>query len=421
MIGAVQRLANPVRHYAWGSPTAIPEFLRSEADGSPVAELWMGAHPLDSSRLVGDDGTEPLDAAVEAAPEQLLGAAVTERWGPRLPFLLKVIAAAEPLSLQVHPNAEQAEAGFAREEASGLPRTAPQRSYRDPSHKPEVALALTPFRALAGFRPPVETLAVIDGLELDGSGAAAPSPTLAAFRAALRLPDPSQALREAFDVVTGAGLAEVAGACEALAEASAARLAGGGAHEDDDRCVVDLQRAHPADIGVLLSVLMHHVVLAPGEALFVGPGQPHAYLCGLAVEAMACSDNVLRAGLTRKHVDIAELRSVLDFTPVPLPRLEPRRRGTGLVSFEPPVDDVALDVVDVGRDDAPSGGPLPAEPGPRILLALAGELRVGADGAAAAGAAAVELSRGQSVFVPAGTQVQVHGRGRLAVARVGRG
>lgn len=415
----MHRLANPVQRYAWGSTTAIPDFLGVPADGEPVAEVWMGAHPLAPSALVLDDGpagqrrTTPLDAALAERPEELLGAEVVGRYGARLPFLLKVLAAGAPLSLQVHPSAEQARAGYAREEEAGLERDSAKRSYRDPWHKPELVLALTPFRALAGFRPPEATLAVLDGLELDGSGAAAASPTLAAFRAALRDPDPAAALLGAFDVATGAGLAEVAGACEALAEASAARLGTGGPHAGDDAVVVELQRAHPADVGVLLSTLLHHVDLAPGECLFLGAGQPHAYLHGLGVEAMACSDNVLRAGLTHKHVDVPELRSVLDTTPAPVPRLEPRRERPGVITFQPPVDDVGLDVVDVTAAAADHPGPPPERLGPRIVLGLHGEPVL------EGGGRRLVLRRGESVFVPAGEVLSAGGRGHVAVARLG--
>ncbi len=427
----MHRLANPVQRYAWGSPTAIPEFLGALEDGAPVAEVWMGAHPLAPSVLVADDAEPPpvpapgapravgatLDAEVASHPRELLGADVLARWGARLPFLLKLLGAGAPLSLQVHPSLEQARAGYAREEALGTARDAPERTYRDPWHKPELVLALTPFRAVCGVRPPGATLAVLDGLGLDGPGGAPSSPTLAAFRDALRRPDPDDAVRAAFDVAAGAGVSELAGACDTLARASAARLnrsGDDGEHAQDDRCVLELQRAHPADVGVLLSVLMHHVTLALGESLFLGAGQLHAYLSGLAVEVMASSDNVLRAGLTRKHVDVAALRAVLDLTPGPLPVLAPRHRGAGLLTYQPPVEDFGIDVVTVGREGTGSGGPLPAEPGPRIVLDLEGDLQLSAPGAS------LTLRRGQSAFLPAGTDAAVEGHGRLAIARVGR-
>jgi mannose-6-phosphate isomerase len=417
----VLRLANPVQRYDWGSTTAIPAFLGTTADGGPVAEVWMGAHPLAPSTLLvdGAEPAEPLDAAIAARPLELLGAEVVDRWGPRLPFLLKLLAADAPLSLQVHPTAEQAVAGYAREEADGPGRTAPGRRYRDAWHKPEIVLALTPFQALAGVRPPQLTLAVLhDLVPAPGPGGRGAPPALSAFGAALGRPVAGDAVRAAFDVVTAAGQDELAEASEVLAHAGGRRLAaGGGEHAQDDACLVELQRAHPGDPGVLLSTLLHHLTLQPGQCLYLAPGQLHAYRSGVAVEAMATSDNVLRAGLTHKHVDVAELAAVVDLEPAPAPVLAPVPRGPGALAFQPPVDDVGLDVVTLdGAGSGGSGGPgaLPVEAGPRIVLVLDGVVEL------VAGRSSLVLRRGESVFVPAGEEPGVRGAGRLAVARVGR-
>src|SRR5215203_863273 len=158
------QLQNTVRHYPWGSRTVIPELLGepSPAD-EPYAELWMGAHPDAPSVL---SSGMPLDKAITEQPEALLGSAVRERFGDRLPFLLKVLAAEQPLSLQAHPTMAQAQAGFAAEEAAGVPRDDPTRTFKDPFHKPEILCALTPVEALCGFRPVEESLHCLAKLQL---------------------------------------------------------------------------------------------------------------------------------------------------------------------------------------------------------------------------------------------------------------
>ena len=425
----MHRLENPVRPYAWGSPDLIPAFLGSSADGSPVAEVWMGAHPDDPSTAIGagdpaaagggpasgapPSGAHPtLDAVVAADPVAALGEATAARFG-RLPFLVKLLGAASALSLQVHPDSEQAAAGHAREEAAGTP--AHRRAYGDPWHKPEVVMALTDFRALAGVREPAESLAALEDGHDDGGVDACASATLVAFRDALRdgQGTAADAVRAAVAVATGAGPAETAGACEALASLAARRARRGGAaslrHAEDDACVVELQRSHPADVGVLLSVLLHHVTLAPGQALFVRAGQLHAYRSGLAVEVMASSDNVLRAGLTRKRVDVEAVLEIADLAPAPVPLLEGVPGGPGATTFAPPVDDFALDVVEVARLPA---GALPATASPRIVLVLDGEVSLVRDGVE------LEVARGGAVFVPAGAAVVATSTGRPAPARL---
>lgn len=415
----MHRLENPVRPYAWGSPDLIPAFLGGAADGSPVAEVWMGAHPDDPSTALGagggaDGAGHPtLDAVVAADPVGTLGEATAARFG-RLPFLVKLLGIAAPLSLQVHPDAAQAAAGHAREEAAGTPAAA--RSYGDPWHKPEVGLALTDVRLLAGVRDPAESLAALDdGTDgVDAPGAPA-SETLVAFRDALRSSGtgPTAAVRAAVAVALAAGPAELAGACEALAALAARRARRGGAaslrHAEDDACVVELQRAHPADVGVLLSVLLHHVTLAPGQAVFLGAGQLHAYRSGLVAEVMASSDNVLRAGLTRKVVDVEQVLAVADLAPVRAPLLEGVPTGRGVTTFAPPVDDFALDVLDVARLPA---GALPAAGSPRVVLVLDGEVSLVRDGVE------LEVRRGGAVFVPAGAVVSATSTGRAGPARV---
>ncbi|MEU3570630.1 mannose-6-phosphate isomerase, class I, partial [Kitasatospora sp. NPDC036755] len=166
-------LRNPVRRYAWGSPTAIPALTGTAPDGTPQAELWLGAHPSAPSLLLGDGAPRPLDELIDADPDGLLGADTVRRFGPALPFLLKVLAADRALSLQVHPTRAQAEAGYAAEQARGLAPDAPERVFKDRGHKPELLCALGDFEALCGFRPAAATARLLDALGVLPSWAAA--------------------------------------------------------------------------------------------------------------------------------------------------------------------------------------------------------------------------------------------------------
>lgn len=397
------RLTNAIQNYAWGSPTAIPTLLGTEPTGLPVAEAWFGAHTSAPSRCVQADGTPgpPLFEVIEADALGVLGADVEARFGARLPYLLKVIAAEMPLSLQVHPHVERARQGFDEEEAAGIPLDAPHRSFRDRNHKPELVYALTQFEALCGFRAPRRAAELLEGLDaplakelramLDAQ------PSAAGIEAVLeRLLRP--ATRPAADEV-----AEVAAACEA-------RLAAGSPSPHADRTVVRLREAYPGDPGVVTSLLLNPVTLQPGDALFVPAGGVHAYLSGLGIEIMASSDNVLRAGLTPKHVDVDELLRNVDYVAAPPIRIAPETfHGTTRVYYAP-VDDFELSVT---RVDDLHAHPLPGR-GPRILLCLDGRVLVSCDRGGD-----VELVRGQAAFAPASDgALAVRGDGTLVQADV---
>jgi mannose-6-phosphate isomerase len=317
----VLRLEAAARAYAWGSRTAIPELQGQAPTGEPIAELWFGAHSDDPSTT----SAGRLDELIAADPTALLGADVVARFGPRLPFLLKILAAERALSIQVHPNQAQAEAGYAAEQARGVPLDAPDRNYRDPFHKPELLCALTEFDALCGFRPVAATQALLRALAVRQLG-----PVVQALNG----PEP---LRTAFEwllEVDGDDRAElidaVVTACHRLG-ADDGPGAGAGAGAGADRQWVLAARAtllaaqdFPGDIGAVLALLLNVVRLAPGEAIFLGAGNVHAYLRGLGVEIMANSDNVLRCGLTPKHIDVAEVLRVADFSPLEEPRATAR-------------------------------------------------------------------------------------------------
>ncbi|MGH3930743.1 MAG: mannose-6-phosphate isomerase, class I [Pseudonocardiaceae bacterium] len=367
----MELLRNVVRPYAWGSRTAIAELLGGPVPAPhPQAELWLGAHPADPSVLVHADGAQTsLLEALHTDPDRHLGARCAEHWGKRLPFLLKVLAAEEPLSLQAHPSAEQAAEGFAREEARGVPRDAPERNYPDASHKPELICALTELHALVGFRDPVGTVELLAALD---------TPALEPYRALLAAAPDSGGLRTLFTTwitlpqpAVKALLPLTMQACEALLRQ--------GSGNDGFRAVaaevLALAEAHPGDVGVLAALLLNHVVLGPGEALYLPAGNLHTYLRGTGVEIMANSDNVLRGGLTAKHVDVPELLRVLDFSYGELPVQRGEPVGPQEIAYRTPAEEFRLT-----RLEWAQGEPTPVllnSRWPQILLCTRGsaELR----------------------------------------------
>lgn len=395
------RLTNPTQRYAWGSTTAIPDLLGLPATSEPVAESWMGAHPSAPSRVMTAAGETGLDALIAADADVLLGSDVVARFGTALPYLLKIIAAESPLSLQVHPDLEQARRGYGAEEAAGIPVDAPHRNYRDRNHKPELVYALTPFEALCGFRAPRRVAELLRGLDaplakqLDGLLTAQPS--YEGIRAAFTQ------LLEPATRPTPAEVLEVAEAC-------AARLDVGSPSPRADRTVVLLANAYPGDPGAVTSLLLNPVTLQPGDAMFVPAGGVHAYLHGVAVEIMASSDNVLRAGLTPKHVDVDELLRNVDYVAAPPIRIAPEVFHGATRVFYAPVDDFELSVTTV---DDELVHPLPGR-GPRILLCLDGELTV-----ASSGDGKIALRKGESLFAPASDGgLTARGRGTVVQADV---
>lgn len=297
----MDRLTNVIQGYAWGSRTALATLTGRPASAQPEAELWMGAHPSAPSRV----GATTLLEKIAAAPARELGEASLKTFGPRLPFLLKVLAAAEPLSLQAHPSIEQAERGFDREDAAGVPRDAAHRNYRDRNHKPELICALSDFVALCGFRDVRETRAFFEELAVPG---------LLAFD----LTDLPGTFRAIMTRDVSALVSEVAAACARITSGRFAREALWGAK---------LAEKYPGDRGVLGALLLNLMFLAEGEAIYLPAGNLHAYLNGVGVEIMASSDNVLRGGMTPKHVDVDELMSVLDFRAGPVAKVAVERRG----------------------------------------------------------------------------------------------
>ncbi|RKN08756.1 mannose-6-phosphate isomerase, class I [Streptomyces radicis] len=390
----MDRLVNTIRTYAWGSATALPELLGTAPTGDPQAELWMGAHPGAPSRVDRGAGPVSLADAIAADPVGELGGPTVEAFGPRLPFLLKLLAAETPLSLQVHPDLGQAQEGFADEEARGVPLDAPHRSYKDANHKPEMICALTPFDGLCGFRPAAEAAELLDGLGV---------PRLKPYADLLRARPEGEALRDVLTAVLTAEPEAMAATVNAAAEA-AARLA---PERPEYAPYAALATHYPGDPGVLAAMLLHHIRLAPGEALYLGAGVPHAYIEGLGVEIMANSDNVLRCGLTPKHVDVPELLRVVRFEAAPpgVLRPAPAPDGSGEEVYPAPIGEFRL-----SRLPLAAGDPARALPSgtPQILLCTAGRaMLTGPDGAQ------LTLERGESAYVPAGEAVLTTGEGTL--------
>lgn len=371
----VSALDNTVRDYAWGSVDTIPRLLGVEPTGRPQAELWMGAHESAPSKLA--DGND-LYAAVTADPVGVLGSAEASRFGGRFPFLAKLLAAAQPLSIQAHPSGEQAAAGFAREDEEGVPRDAPDRNYRDPWPKPEVMIALEDFEALVGFRPLARTVALVDALKCE-----AVDPMASELRAGR--------LREAFGWAVSTDRDTVRGIVAALGEACAAYQ--GDAFAVEVETVDALARDFPDDPGVLAALLLNRITLHRFEASYLPAGNVHAYLRGSGFEVMANSDNVLRGGLTRKHIDVPELMSVVDFTPLDDPVLKPEPSGVeGVSAYRTGCAYFAVQRVDLS---GPANGAsiTPDAAGPRIVACVDGSVLV------AAGESVVALPPGRSAFV----------------------
>jgi mannose-6-phosphate isomerase len=385
-------LDNPVKPYAWGSATELPRLLGVPPTGGPQAELWMGAHPAAPSRL--RTGAS-LPALIEADPAGQLSAPVVRRFGARLPFLMKIIAAERNLSLQTHPNLEQAKAGYADEQQRRVPLDSPERSYVDPNHKPELICALTPFEALCGFRSIPVTLSLLSAL-------AATAPVLGKYVDALRARPDADGLRE---VVTGLLTVPADRRRRLVDSVVAACAAGSSEFAAEFATAVELGRAYPGDPGVVIALLLNRLRLEPGQALFLSAGNMHCYLHGTAVEVLASSDNVLRGGLTGKHVDVPELLRVVDVTGGPPPLMTPKQAGPGHLAYRPPVPDFRLDTFELAAEPVDIG-----VSGPRILLTVAGAATL------TAGSQTLSLPRGASAWVPAGVPATVAGTGRLVAA-----
>ncbi len=398
----VDLLEPVIQPYAWGSHTAIAELQgRPVPTAVPEAELWMGAHPSAPSGVRRPGTSTTLDKVIAADPSRELGAACTARFGGRLPFLLKFLAADKALSIQVHPSREQAEAGYREETARGLAPGDKSRNYADDWPKPEILCALTRFEVLAGMRATADAAALLgalrvrelDPLTADLAAAAGPAALTAALGAILTWP---AADRPALVAAVTAG-------CERIAAA-------GGEYAATAAATVRIAGDYPGDFGVVASLLLRHRVLRPGEAVFLPAGGPHSYLRGTGVELLANSDNVVRAGLTSKHIDVPELLRLVD-PAAAVPVIEPRPDGPGVLAYDSPAPEFRLYRAEPGAADVtlPGGG------GPRIVLCTAGA------GLLRAESGTLRLAKGESCYLSAAEEtVTASGPASLFVAANGR-
>ncbi len=386
-------LKNTIQEYAWGSLTDIPELLEQPATGRPQAELWMGAHAKAPSQVYHDGKWQSLMDVIESHPEDVLGKKTAEQFGGKLPYLFKVLAAARPLSVQAHPNAHQAKEGFARENRLGIPLTAFNRNYKDDNHKPECICALTEFWGMNSFRRVPEIVKYLSALcgnvlndEID---------------LLKRQPD-SIGLKQLFQSLL------TLPAEQKQAAIAAGVSCAGASNGDADPVFSWVRRLHaeyPTDIGSLFPALFNLYRLSPGQALFLAAGEPHAYLEGLGIELMANSDNVLRGGLTEKHLDVPELIHILTFQQQVPSVILPKQCNEVEWGYDTPAEEFRLSMISptpgrrwVSRDDRCVD----------ILLCTLGQVAV--DGGA--DHEPVHLRKGMSVVVPASVGAyHVYGNG----------
>lgn len=385
------QIENVLRPYAWGSTTAIAELLGRPASGGPEAELWIGAHPDSPSTAVHPNGvTQSLDELIASNPLHHLGAASLEAFGPRLPFLTKVLAAEQPLSLQVHPSLEQAREGYARENAAGMPAGSSGRNYKDDNHKPEMIFALTPFRALCGFRPAAASRGIFEHVAhvLDSAAVDVPA-IITGVVEDLGQDDEAAALRAAFTrlIEGGQEVSEAVAQIDSVLRSGAPREP----HEEALTAMLGINEAFPGDPGVLISLLLNHLSLNPGEAVYLPAGNIHAYIHGLGVEVMAASDNVLRGGLTPKHIDVPELLKTVRFESIGVPRVLAEGTEFGQELYRPPFKEFQLQRIELGPDAAPV--PL-AQSGPAVVVVVAGSVVLDSP------KSDLRLQRGTAAFIP---------------------
>jgi mannose-6-phosphate isomerase len=396
----IKLLKNVVQEYAWGSRTAIPDLMgqASPAD-EPQAELWMGAHLKAPSMMQTDAGWDSLANMIEANPVDILGRAVVDRFGPNLPYLFKVLAAEEPLSIQAHPNAAEAEEGFKRENRLGIPLDAPNRNYKDGNHKPECICALIEFWGLCGFRKIADMVSLLKKIS--------PNTLYEEIMLLEQTPD-ENGMREFFKAIMtldGQKRADV------LAEAvNHAEIYKNESPEFD--WTLKLSKAYPSDMGMIFPAILNLVCLQPGEALFLPAGELHAYLQGVGIELMANSDNVLRGGLTPKHIDVPELMRVLNFKEKKLAILKPAPLIEHEYSYQTPAAEFILSTIRLGKGDVYTS---PNERGAEILLCTSGDLTIAADKSSEP----LNISKGISLLVPASISVyRIEGEGVIYKAAV---
>ncbi len=375
-------LENEIMDYAWGSREAISTLLGAKTPSErPQAELWMGAHPKAPSKALTDHGPVSLLELIEKRGPEILGATTASRFGGKLPFLFKVLAAATPLSIQAHPNLVQAREGFARENSEKVPIDAPQRNYKDSNHKPEVICALTPFWALKGFRVFEKILDLLNDFDCKSL-----EPIL---RACSAHPE-AEGLRQLFKELLTLPADKKASVIEEAVSAAKGR----NDRTKEIEWLLSLHRHYPQDIGLLAPMMLNLVQLQPGEALSLEAGELHAYLEGVGIELMANSDNVLRGGLTPKHIDVPELLHVLNFKRSDFKVIRPDKNEFGERRYHAPFEEFLLSSIDL-RDGKPFKGA--NERSIEIWIVISGEVTV----TDLSEASELSAQKGQVFLIPA--------------------
>ena len=369
------KLENEVKHYAWGSPEMIPALLgKDNSEGKPFAELWMGIHP-----------EAPSKTTIQGQNKTILLSEITD-----LPFLFKFLAAGSPLSIQAHPNLSQAKKGFEKENNDGVPLSDPKRNYRDPNHKPEIVCALSPFTAMVGFREKTETehlLSSVDGTEN--------------LREALKA-----GYQPFLSALFGLDIAEKKALNDAVLAADR-KIPKNPAKKDHSPISLcgELARIYPNDPGIISPLYLNVLNLIPFEAIFLPAGILHAYISGFAMECMANSDNVLRGGLTPKHIDLTELFSVLNFDPFIPSVLKPARMSfPGCYKYKTSCDEFALFLIQFpvsSVDPALPGGTELEAPEMGIFAVYSGyaEISISEGGEKDTIKKKITLKKGESVFI----------------------
>jgi mannose-6-phosphate isomerase len=393
-------LKNTIQEYAWGSRTAIPELLGQPVPAEkPQAELWMGAHPKAPSQVLSDGIWRSLPEVIQESPAETLGQEVAARFSNKLPFLFKVLAAARPLSIQAHPNKEQAEQGFARENELGVPLDAPQRNYRDDNHKPEIICALTPFCALNGFRKLEEALRLLEKIRVPG---------LAEIVSFLRSHPNRDGLKKFFNHLMTTDRGKQRKIVEQAVNSAEQQTN----EEPVWTWMIKLNEEYPGDMGVLSPLFLNLVRLKPQQAMYLPAGELHGYLEGVGIELMANSDNVLRGGLTPKHIDVQELLTVLNFTDGDLNILGPENLAFGEAIYSTEAEEFVLSVMRLNK-----GAPFssPRNRSVEIMICTEGEVSV----TDLSAGDITRLTRGISIIVPAAVeQYRIEGEATLYKATV---
>jgi len=387
----ISLMENSVMEYGWGSQREIQEFLGMPDEvGRSMAELWMGAHPKAPSKVMVNGKWRSLERVISEDPETVLGSAVSEGFGAALPFLFKLLAIESPLSIQVHPEMGRAELGYMRENRTGIPLGAPERNYRDKNHKHEIICALTDFCGLIGFREIKEIIELFEE---------AFASVLDAELAMLRDLKEPKGLEKFFTSLIKMKGKSKAGILGMAGEISAKR----GGTDPAFFWVRQLCEKFPGDTAALFPLMLNVVELKPGEAVYIAPGELHAYLNGMGIELMSNSDNVLRGGLTNKHVDVEELLKIVDFRERPVDRIVPSVLGKGEIRYSTPAKEFLLSILTIKEKGIFRSRP---NQGPEILLCTGGS----ADIRDSKNGECLSLKKGQAAFVPASvSQYEVGG------------